>query len=447
MDIIASFFICFIFFVVGSIKGIFVGYSLFAALVIFSVLALRRGFKFAAIVKMVYGGGKKTFNILQIFMLIGAIVASWMAAGTVPSIVYYGLKYINPNLFILSAFIVSSVVSLLIGTSFGTVGTVGMALIVMARSGNVSTTATAGAILAGAYFGDRGSPMSSSANLVAHITETDLYTNIKNMTKTAIIPLGISILAYILISFEYPISSIDHRMTADIDEYFNLGLIAVIPAILILFLSLFKVNVKLSMLVSIVSAILIAVVFQNCTIVEIVEYIISGYKIKDESYLSGILKGGGVISMLKVSVIVFISSGFTGIFDGTGMLKAVERYTDRANSKISLFLTTIIVSIITAAFGCTQVMAVMLTHMLMKKAYKENNVSSEGLAVDLENTAIVIAPLIPWNIACLVPLMTLEAGIGAIPFAVYLYVLPVCILVQKLCKGVVRTRVGLFPRK
>jgi NhaC family Na+:H+ antiporter len=355
-----------------------------------------------------------------------------MAAGTVPAIVYYGLKYISPNLFILSAFIVSSTVSLLIGTSFGTVGTVGIALIVMARSGNVSITATAGAIIAGAYLGDRGSPMSSSANLVAHITETNLYTNIKNMVKTAVIPFVISIIAYTLISLRNPISTTDSRITTDISSYFNLGTIAVIPAIVILVLSLFKINVKLSMLISVISATIISVVFQNNGVMDTVEYILSGYKIKGDSYLADILVGGGIMSMLKVSVIVFISSGFTGIFEGTGMLKAVEKYTGRASTIPSRFLTTIIVSIVTAAFGCTQVMAVMLTHMLMKKAYEKNKSTAEEMAVDLENTAIVIAPLIPWNIAVLVPLTTLNVGIAAIPFAIFLYVLPVYNLIEKL---------------
>ena len=434
MDVIASFIVCFTLFVIGSIKGIFVGYSLFTALVIFSLLALRRGFKIAAVVKMIYSGGKRTFTILQIFILIGAIVASWMAAGTVPAIVYYGLKYINQNLFILSAFVVSSVVSLLIGTSFGTVGTVGVALIVMARSGNVSTTATAGAILAGAYLGDRGSPMSSSANLVAHITETNLYRNIKNMAKTTVVPLGIAILVYTIISYRYPISTTDSKITEEISIYFNLGIISVIPAIIILVLSIFKINVKLSMLISVISAIVISIAFQNNGLIETTEYIISGYRIRNGSYLSGIISGGGIISMLRISVIVFISSGFTGVFDGTGMLKTVEKYTGKANTRPFLFLTTVIVSIITAAFGCTQVMAVMLTHMLMKKVYDDSNISSEELALDLENTAIVIAPLIPWNIAVLVPLTTLDVGIGAIPYAVYLYALPAYTFIEKLWK-------------
>lgn len=431
MDIIASFFICFILFILGSIKGIFVGYSLSIALIIFGTLALRRGFGFKDVIKMAYRGGKRTFIILQIFFLIGAIVASWIAAGTVPSIVYYGLKYINPHLFILSAFIVSSIVSILIGTSFGTIGTVGIALMVMARSGNVSVTATAGAIVAGAYFGDRNSPMSSSANLVTHITGTNLYTNIRNMIRTSIAPLIISLVVYTIISLRYPISAGGSGITKDIEVYFNLGIISIMPALVILGLSLFKVNVKLSMLISIIFSIIISIMYQHNSLGNTLKYLFVGYKMNSNTYLDSIITGGGIVSMLKVSIVVFISSAFIGIFEGTGMLGALEKYTCKAKTIPTVFLTTILVSIAAAAFGCTQVMAVMLTHMLMRKAYEKNGISADKIAVDIENTAIVIAPLIPWNIAVLVPLTTLNVGIGAIPYSVYLFALPIWNLLQK----------------
>jgi NhaC family Na+:H+ antiporter len=417
--------------VVGSIKGIFVGYTLFIALVIFSILALTKGFTPYSIVKMIYSGGKKTFLVLQIFILIGAIVSSWMAAGTVPAIVFYGLKYMNANLFILSAFIISSAVSFLIGTSFGTIGTVGIALMVMARSGNVSTAATAGAIIAGAYFGDRCSPMSSSANLVASITGTELYDNIKKMLRTSIVPFTLSLVAYTFISLKYPISTGGSSITTDIEAFFEIGLIAMIPAAIILLMSFFRVNVKLSMLISILSAVFIAIVFQHNSFMDSMRYILLGYKMKSGSYLADIITGGGIVSMLKVSVVVFISSSFTGVFEGTGMLKSLERYTEKANNPPLKFLTTIIVSIAASAFGCTQVMAAMLTHMLMKKSYDKSKTHAAELAVDLENTAIVIAPLIPWNIAVLVPLTTLNAGINSIPFSVYLYLLPAWNLIEK----------------
>ena len=431
MDIVFSFIICFVFLVVSVFKGIFVGYPLTVGLIIFIILSLKQGYGLKNVLYMAYKGGKKSFIVLQIFILIGGITAVWIASGTVPAIVYYGIKFLNPKLFILSAFIISSFVSFLIGTSFGTVGTVGIALMVMARGGGVNTALVAGAILSGAYFGDRCSPMSSSANLVATLTDTDIYVNIKNMFKTSIIPFMLAVIMYSIFSLKTPLSSAGNGIVDEITNFFNINLLTLIPAIIILFFSLFKISVKKLMLMSIIAASIISVVLQHNTIVLTIKYIIFGYKLDSATSLSTIIKGGGILSMLKIAIVVFVSSAFTGIFEGTGMLKLIENSVKRANTKFSLFFTTIVISIATSAFGCTQALAVILTHLLTNKAYVDNGIDKYELAADLENTAIVIAPLIPWNIAVLVPLITLGEGYGAIVYCFYLYLIPIVNLVCK----------------
>jgi Na+:H+ antiporter, NhaC family len=447
MDVIVSFLLCFVLFIVSVLKGIFVGYALLVGLLIFVALSLKKGYKFNEIFKMIYKGGKKAFIVIQIFILIGAIISVWMASGTVPAIVYYGIKLLNPRLFILSAFIISSVVSLLIGTSFGTIGTAGIALMVMARGGGVSVPMTAGAIIAGAYFGDRCSPMSSSANLVASLTETDIYVNIKNMIKTSIIPLILSIIIYGAISFKYPLGPETSVITTEIEKYFNVGIAALIPALIIFLFSAMKINVKLSMVVSIIAAALIAIIVQKNSILLTLKYMISGYSMEGESYLKDIIKGGGILSMLKVALVVFVSSAFTGIFEGTGILKNIEVVAAKAKNKGELFLISIITSLAASAFGCTQVMAVILTHMLVKKGYEDQKISKEEFAVDIENTAIVVAPLIPWNIAVLVPLTSLMAGFDAILYCFYLYLIPLTNLLLYIFKSFKNKGCGTQTRK
>lgn len=439
MEIIFAFIFCFIMLTTSVFKGIFVAYPLTLGLIIFAIIACRRGYKFIDVLKMTYNGGKKSLIVLEIFILIGAITASWMAAGTVPAIVYYGMKYLNPKLFILSAFIISSIVSFLIGTSFGTIGTVGVALMVMARSGGVSPVIAGGAILAGAYFGDRCSPMSSSANLVAHITETKLYDNIKNMTKTSALAFIISCILYAVLSYRFPVVSSSSSISNEIIRIYNVSYITLIPAIIILVLALFKVNVKILMTLSIAAASLIAIVIQHNTIYDLIKYIGFGYSMNQTSTLSSIIQGGGILSMLKVSLVVFISSGFTGIFEETNMLSTVEDTIKKPRGRAGMFFINIIVSIVTAAFGCSQVLAVILTHLLIKEGYKENGISNSELASDIENTAIVISPLIPWNIACLVPLTTLGTSFEAIIFSLYLFLLPILNLLSLFLKEKLET--------
>lgn len=424
MDIIFVFTICFILLLSSAFKGIFIGYPLIISLGLFIMVGMKRGFKFNSLIKMAYKGGKKSLIVLKIFILIGAITASWMASGTVPAIVYYGMKFLNPHIFILCAFLISSFVSFLIGTSFGTIGTVGIALMVMARGGGVSISITAGAILSGAYFGDRCSPMSSSANLVAHLTETDIYINIKNMFKTAVIPFTLACIIYTIYSFKFPLITGSNSLILEITKVYDINIITLLPAIIILIFSVFKVDVKLLMFLSILTASIIAVLLQHITILDTLRYLIIGYTIPFKSSLSNIITGGGILSMLKVSFVVFISSAFTGIFEGAELLKVIENMLYNVQGRHKIFFSNIVVSIASAAFGCSQALAVILSNMLMKNTYEKNKINTEEFAVDLENTAIVIAPLIPWNIAVLVPLTALNADTTSILFAFYLYLIP-----------------------
>jgi NhaC family Na+:H+ antiporter len=421
VDLITAGIATLILLIYGSFKGIFVGYILLLSLFVFICILNRKGFKIKELVNMAYNGGKKSFIVLEVFILIGAVISVWMASGTVPSIVYYGIKYLNPKLFILSAFIISSIVSFLIGTSFGTAGTAGIALIVMAKGGGINLSAAAGAIIAGAYFGDRCSPLSSSANLVAHLTDTELYKNIKNMFVTSIVPFIAAVIIYTLISFQMPLNIKDSNIQNEIYNAFNTGIIVLIPAFIILLFSVFKVNVKISILVSIIAAGVIAFFVQHETIFDILKYILSGYSMKNESPLAGIIKGGGILSMLKVALVVFISSAFSGIFEGTGVLNKLIGYAERTSSRSGRFFVTILISIGSAAFGCSQALAIILTEQITKNTYKGKKYE---LAVDIENTAVVISPLIPWNIAGLVPATVLSADPRFILFSFYLYLIP-----------------------
>ena len=350
----------------------------------------------------------------------------WMSAGTVASIVYYGVEFLNPQIFILCAFLISCFVSFLIGTSFGTVGTVGVALMVIARSGGVNVGAVAGAIISGAYFGDRCSPMSSSANLVAVLTETNIYKNIKNMIKTSIIPFFLSVILYTLVSLRFPLNMRSNNISYELTNVFSINIVMLLPAIIILVLSIFKVNVKISMFFSIISAVILSMIFQHYTFIQCVKYIVMGYNMEKSSYLSNIIKGGGVISMLKTSLVVFISSSFSGVFEGTKMLEKVEDFTRKANSRFKVFKVTVIISVFASIFACSQALAIILTDMLCKKAYKDNRIDKYQMAVDIENSAIVAPAIIPWNIALLLPMVNLGANSSCIPYLFYLYLLPIC---------------------
>lgn len=374
-------------------------------------------------------GSQKALPVLTILLLIGAVTSTWMAAGTVPAIVSYGIQLIDPHWFVLASFLLTSLVSFLIGTSFGAAGTIGLALMIMAKGSAVNPHLIAGAIIAGAYFGDRCSPMSSSAHLVATITRTDLYRNLQNMLSTGMLPFGVTCLLYVGFSWLYPVQTSDRGLQAELSRCFDLNGMVLLPAIVILGLALLRIEVKLSMLISIAVAMGLAITYQHYSLWQVLQFAIGGFHLEAETPIQSIVLGGGMASMAKVCGIVLISTAIAGILAGTQALQIVERLLDSARSRSQLFFGTTVIGLAASAFGCTQTIGILLTEQLVRQKYATST-KPDQLALDLENTVVVLAPLVPWNIAGLVPATVLMTDWRFIPYAFYLYLIPLLIFLQ-----------------
>lgn len=378
--------------------------------------------------------------VTRIFMLIGLLTAAWRASGTIPFFVYYGISVINPRFFILFAFLLTCGVSSLLGSSLGTTGTIGLVLMVLARSGGVDVNVTAGAILAGAYWGDRCAPTSSSANLVAAITGTSLYPNIRNMLRSSLIPVLLSSFVYLYLSAQNPISGVKGDILSEISLTYNLGIITALPALLILLFSLAGRPVRLSLTAGILSALLIAVMVQKMPWSEVLISLLRGYRpVAEAGTFKHIIAGGGLLSMLTTIFIVLVASGYAGIFEGAGLLAGALVVLKRWSWRLGVYPTTLGTSIFASAFGCNQTLAVILTHQLVEPIYRERRIVSPILALDLEDTAIVTAALVPWNIAAAVPLAMLSVGPACLPYAVFLYMLPLYRLICPLPANLTKT--------
>lgn len=377
---------------------------------------------------MSYEGGKKAFIVINILLLIGAVISLWMISGTIPSLVYYCLKYISPSSFLLSAFLMSCVMSFLIGTSLGTVSTVGVPLIILAKTGNLNLNMVAGAVMAGAYFGDRCSPMSSSAVLVANLTQTRLFTNVKNMLRTSILSVLLSIIFYGILSQNYPLQILNNSLPLELTETFKIGVVLLIPALIIIALSLFKVRIQITMLISILVAFIFSLTVQKVQLNEILYAVFWGFHL-DHGALQNIMKGGGIFPMLKTTLVIYISCSLAGVFEGIQVFDRLKNSLLKMElEREKRFSATLIVSTIAAAFGCTQTIAVIITSEIMKVCYGRGE--NEQFSLDIENSGILVSALIPWNIAALVPTTTMNVSTaGYIPFAVYLYILPLAYLI------------------
>ena len=421
-------------------NGVSIIVPLLLGLLFFAGTAFHRGFPLRSIAQMTGRGIKKSLIVLRIFVLIGLLTAVWRAGGTISFFVYYGIDLITPRFFVLFAFVLSSLISYALGTCFGTAGTIGVVLMVLARSGGVDANVVAGAILSGAFFGDRCAPTSSSANLVANLTETRLYDNVRNLFKTAFVPTLLSLLIYGYFSIQNPMQSSDTAILSEIASTHNLGAVVSVPALVVLLLPFFGLDVKASMLLSILTGSAIALWVQHVPPVELLHYMLVGYESGGDGRFAQIIAGGGLISMLRVSGIVLIASTTSGIFDGAGLLDGVQGFLERLSRRVMLYPTTVVTAIFTNMFACNQTLAVILTHQLMQKIYDQRGVSRSLLAVDLGNTAILIAGLIPWSIAAAVPISMLAADSRCLPYAVFLWLVPLTNFFRRtLCRRLINT--------
>ena len=393
-------------------------YALIIGYMIFVIYGLIKGHNLIVLIKKSFEGVLTVKNILLVFILIGMITALWRASGTIAYIVYMGSKLISPSILILLTFLLCSILSVLIGTSLGTAATMGVICASIGKAMGVNPYYIGGAVLSGIYFGDRCSPMSTSALLIAELTKTNLYTNIKLMIKTSVIPFIVTCLFYLLLGFKSTVSNISVDVTEIFKQNYNLNTIVIIPAILIILLSLLKINVKKTMLVSIVISFIIAMFIQRDSIVTLINYCIFGYHHTNER-LNLMMKGGGILSMVNVSLIVGISSSYSGIFKETKMLVSLKKHLKDFSKKTSSYFVIFLSSIISGAIACNQSLGTILTNELCGEL-----VEKQKMAIILENTVILLVGLIPWNIAMDVPLKTLDVGIMSGLFAFYLYFLP-----------------------
>lgn len=431
--------------VTSALAGVFMGYPLLASLLLLMVILRGRGFSLRSLLLMCFSGARQALPVVNVLLLISVMSAVWMAAGTVPALVYYGTSLISPQFFILWAFVLTSAVSTLMGTSFGTVATLGVSLMVMARSGGVATSPVAGAIIAGAFVGDRCSPMSSSAHLVASVTGTSLYTNLRHMVRNSGWSLMLSMVFYSLLSLMHPLQLNENAIATELSKTFDLSVFVLVPAIALLLLATVRVNVKLAMTVSIGLGIAMAHSLQQYSWLQVVQFVLFGFHLDASSPLAPILSGGGLLPMAKATLVVFISTAFAGIFAGSNLLNFAEGWLQKVETQRQLGRATVLSAVVSNVFGCTQTIAILMTGQLMRSHYQRHyqqidpmlapQAADEQLALALEDTAVVIAPLIPWNIAGLIPATVLEVGAGFIPYAVYLFLLP--------CFWLVRS----FPRK
>ncbi|MEG2039032.1 MAG: Na+/H+ antiporter NhaC family protein [Oscillospiraceae bacterium] len=415
--------------------NVFLGLPLFLSVVMFAGYAYKKGYTIKQVGQMIFSGAGKALMVIRIFLLIGALTALWMSCGTIPFFINMGIELIHPSLFILSAFMLSCAMSYLIGTSFGTATTIGVVLMAIARSGDVNLYLTAGAVLCGAYFGDRGSPMASSLILASTVTETDNHQNVAMCLKTATVPLIISSILFYIFSLQNPMATVSSDITNSVAQTFNLNPIVVLPALLILILAAFKVDVQRSIIISSITAFILAITVQHSSLSNILKAVIFGFSLNESSPIAHLIKGGGLLGMFNAAVVVLLSCCIAGIAEGTKITDHIF-HSEKNLSRHGLYLKTLIVSFATSAIGCNQTIAIVMTSEIMNKQYSAFGLDNNDLVRDITITASLTPTILPWSIAVLTPVTMLGlSGVGYMPYLFFPYIMVIYHYVVYLVKS------------
>ncbi|WP_367121562.1 Na+/H+ antiporter NhaC [Staphylococcus capitis] len=342
-----------------------------------------------------------------IILAVGIIVGSWMFSGTVPALIYYGLKFLNPSYFLVSAFIISAITSVATGTAWGSASTAGIALISISNQLGVAPGMAAGAIIAGTVFGDKMSPLSDTTNLAALVTKVNIFAHIKSMMWTTI---PASIIGMIVWFFA-GLHSKGHTnpkqiqtLLHELDKVYNINLIVWIPLVVIAVCLFLRVSTVPSMLISSLSALIVGTFNNHFNIVDGLKAMFEGFNhsMVNQSHLSKnvttLIEQGGMMSMTEIIVTIFCGYAFAGIVEKAGCLDVMLNTVSKGVKSVgTLILITVVCSLMLVFAAGVASIVIIMVGVLMKEMFEKMDLSRSVLSRTLEDSSTMILPLIPWG--------------------------------------------------
>lgn len=377
---------------------------LFLCWMIMWPFAAHLGYSFSEMEGFAYEMAQKCIAPAAIILAVGMMIASFMAAGTVPTILVAGLKLITPKFFLALTFVMCCIMSVIMGTSWGTLGTVGIAMMGVGAGLGVNPAITAGAVVSGAWFGDKMSPMSDSTIMCSTITETYIMDHIKAMMQTTIPTAIVSVVIYLGIGIfitgdSYDASTVDSIING-LKEMFHINLIPVIPIVIVIVMILMKKGTIVSMMSGTVVAILIAVFYQGYSVADMGTFLYSGFTCdtKNEILIS-LLNRGGMTSMLSLLAVFVGGLGLGGILDKTGMLEPIFHYiTEKYRSPRGIMLMAWCATLLCILVIADNNFAFVMVATLFGSAFQKYNLKSQNLSRILEDVGTLGSALVPWNV-------------------------------------------------
>ena len=396
--------------------SIFVSYGeahmpLVLSAAVVSIVGALNGWKWSYMEKGMIAGINRSMQANLILLTVGMLVSTWKAGGIIPSMIYYGLNILNPGIFLVTACLLCSIVSLVIGSSYTTAGTIGVALIGISIGLGVNPAMTAGAVVSGSYFGDKMSPMSDTTNLAPGVAGSNIFEHIRHMIYTVTPSYVIALIVFFFLgrgaatSGEVQMEMKDVLQEA-IQNEFTVSPLLMLPVIILLVAVILKVPALPALFFSVIMGLFCMGVVQGIAFVDFFSIMHYGYEsissdiaLTDGYTVADVVGGGGFDYMLWTVSVVLCSMSFAGVLEVTGMMgQIVEAILKFAKTNGLLIMFTVLSCIIVNLLTADQYLAIILPGRMYRQAFEDRKLKNKNLSRCLEDSATLTSPLIPWNV-------------------------------------------------
>lgn len=383
-----------------------------------AVVGLRNGYRWREIEQGIVHGISLAMGALLILLVVGSVIGSWILGGVVPTMIYYGLTFLTPSVFYAAACVICAMVALATGSSWTTAGTIGVALIGIATAQNLNLGLAAGAIVSGAYFGDKMSPLSDTTNLAPAVAGTDLFTHIRHMmwTTTPSLLLALLIFAAVGLAMPAPTDTMQlGEIMTSLREHFAIGPHMLLPAVLVIVLVVRRMPAFPALLIGALTGCAFAVVFQQKAVVGLVNdpalptwlallkgawiSLFDGYRLESgNTALDELLSRGGMASMLSTVWLIISAMMFGGAMETTRLLqKVAAAILGAVRGTGSLIAATLLTAFGSNVVASDQYIAIVLPGRMFRAEFRRRGLHPKNLSRALEDAGTLTSPLVPWN--------------------------------------------------
>ena len=383
-----------------------------------SLVAIRNGHLWQSILESIVASISTAMGALLIFLCVGALIGTWLISGTVPTLIFYGLELLNPKIFYPAACLICAIAALATGSSWTVAGTLGVALIAVSIGLNLSPAIAAGAIISGAYFGDKMSPLSDTTNLAPAVTGTDLFTHIRHMVWTTTPSFIIALTIFMLLGFGVNSAIEDSTIslfTETLDKTFNITLMALLPLFVVFAMAIKKVPALPTILCGAILGGFMAFflqpeavrIFSNSSELHPTLALVKGIWLASATgynsatgvpEIDSLLSRGGMQSMLNTMWLVISAMSFGAVLEHAGMLKRIISSSLKAAKSTGSLIMTVVLSCVSINIVCAdQYISIVLAGKMFKAEFKKRNLDAKNLSRVIEDSGTLTSPLVPWN--------------------------------------------------